>query len=167
MTSPEKGVPAYLARCKEHLECTKKWRFLGAEDGARRVFQLGDHSVDKKATGLFGCEFLHVSYLSLSLYLSIYLSSHPAIQPSSHPAIQPSSHPAIQLASSLSIYLSIYLSTYLSIYLSIYLSNLSFRSMVKHLCKSSPNSRFVALFDSSWNFRWSAICEWIRSEDTK
>ena len=51
----EKGAPAYLARCKEHLECTKKWRFLGAEDGTMKVFQLGDHSldVDKKATGPF------------------------------------------------------------------------------------------------------------------
>ena len=39
----------------QHLECTKKWRFLGAEDGTMKVFQLGDHSldVDKKATGPF------------------------------------------------------------------------------------------------------------------
>ena len=53
--SSDKGASAYLARCKKHSECTKKWRFLGGEDGAIKVFQLGDHA-------------------ELSIYLSIYLS---------------------------------------------------------------------------------------------
>lgn len=43
-TSSDNGSLAYLCRCKAHVNCAKKFRFVGGQDGVMNVYQLGEHT---------------------------------------------------------------------------------------------------------------------------
>ena len=77
VTSSERGHRAYLARCKEHQDCTKKWRFLVGQDDCMKVSELGDHTRDLD---------LNVPGLNLGLLHLVYIGQ-PGLKSITHSAL--------------------------------------------------------------------------------